>query len=122
MREIKFRALSKKDIWLYGMPDYNFEYVFNFEQVDDITNYEIKPETIGEFTGKKDVEGKEIYEGDLLEFYGTDNGYEGQWTKIFEVIYDETGFYLKNDGNVYGFFNKQGLVVGNIHQNADMLS
>ena len=80
-------------------------------------NYEIDPETIGQFTSLYDCDGKEIFEGDILDFNGL----------TVEVRFVRGAFALLVNGNLddelYGdcrtdLFAK---VIGNVYENPDIM-
>jgi uncharacterized phage protein (TIGR01671 family) len=108
--------------------------------------YEVDPETVGQFVGMPDKNGKEIYKGDIVrqQFYKETGGYynEGQTLEGFNigevVIIASKGVCLKNplshleiDGEVEQELNKTKMyknvvrsrceVIGNIYDNPELL-
>jgi len=75
------------------------------------------PETVGEFTGRLDVNGKRIYEGDIVQ-YGA-----GLW--VVEYNAGKMGFTfrnIRNDAILPGYaVTAATKVVGNIHENPEIL-
>lgn len=123
-RQVKFRAKS----W-YGNPPMWVEgYIYQapggwFMKFPAGNLMEINPETIGQMTGIKDVDGKDVYEGDIVQFTKCES-------ITGEVTWNETqaAFTLKLDfderaGTLpIGEWITEGdtfKVIGNIHDNAE---
>ena len=131
MRTIKFRGygiVEKK--WFYGnlvegnAGRYITDAYYEEGQGDMIRYDPIQTKTIGQFTGLLDKNGKEIYEGDVIQG-GRNNGllikYDENEASYFAYILPISEFPRKR--RVYqNWINKYNkVVIGNIHDNPELM-
>lgn len=120
MREIKFRA-KRTDTgeWVYG----DLQHVQRINTKEEaeqsgrrlepavrIANYDVDEKTIGQFTGLYDMNGRAVYEGDLLQ--RDENVVEVCW-------YDGTFCDAMSDMKdpLWFLYVEDRTVVGNVHDN-----
>ena len=138
MREIKFRGLSyngsfKKDVWRYGgLTENKTGYSIRSRDYKGFYGYLIKRiDTIGQFTGLQDKNGKDIYEGDIVTHKV--ELVDGSFTEeIKGAVYFKRGcYYVESnvsgrDGEyhkalheVVSEFNPEFSceIIGNVHEN-----
>jgi len=135
-REIKFRAW---DANFQTMITPYCELIDGYFWGEDCTNtgYSVKHEHVMQYTGLKDKNGKEIYEGDIVKW---DDGSNGKYWRVAEVFYD-TNTYMYSFRILYGIncniekgyvfggnFACRGQnpseeieVIGNIYENPELL-
>ena len=118
MRDLKFRAWGK-NIKEYLSQNGVDPYIYTLKGISDGFIYDVDAFIIEQYTGLKDKNGKEIYEGDIVGF---------KWTKRLYVvtyrIYDAS-FILENDEweeAIHLSLDKDDFeVFGNIHENPELL-
>lgn len=133
MREIKFRGwfqcITGREYWVYGYPSKQDN--GNWEITNDagISFTVEKPE---QYTGLKDADGRDIYEGDILEFRNTLGLLKKH--KVFRVngglVINSHSDDINKDINPFydacadmqtSQWIEQCTVIGNIHENPELL-
>ena len=123
MREILFRGKrTANGKWVEG-------YAFNQRNPANIeesyirvheTDFNVIPETIGQYTGLTDKNGRKIFEGDIVRYCDTIHQVvfeQRNTTAYFGLVYSEI------ETMPFGHYQdlKQIEVIGNIHDNPELL-
>jgi uncharacterized phage protein (TIGR01671 family) len=130
MREILFRG-KRKDTgeWLQGDLIHS-QYKLGDTCVGQYGNtvgiHQVDPETVGQFTGLIDKNGKKIFEGDIIKIPDDYDEFGINAGEVYEVYFAFGGFRLKpKRSNAKGFWledDKTVEIIGNIHDNPELLN
>lgn len=120
MREIKFRAWDKKEKIMSQIDDftglnYSDEYEYKYvcaHRIIQWTDLEVM-----QFTGLLDKNGKEIYEGDIVESLDGNKS---------EIVFDRGCFVLQHEPRIrrsFDFIAEKNYfeIIGNIYENTELI-
>ena len=130
-REILFRGKDfLKEEWVYG----DLVQTKNFVAIkktngDYFHPTQVSPNTVGQYTGWKDKNGKQIFEGDILGYIGKR---KDNMNKVYrrKVVFHEGMFaLLSKELPAYSALNYHCMedgrsawsVIGNIHDNPELI-
>lgn len=129
MRDIKFRAKAQyfDEDWIYGLIfKSGKELEWTELQTEDGHDFYVDSETVGQYTGLKDKNGREIYEGDIVQIHNDKKS-------VFEIRWVGGGFYRRHKfmqkykGESWEeitdlpMYPSAHIVIGNIHENPELL-
>ena len=104
-----------------------FERMTDWGLPNDHLRADVTPDSVGQYTGLRDKNGKRIFEGDIVEGHC-----HSAWSHRLQrcvIAYGRDGFEARNhidgiDSDYYTYrvlFSKDVAVIGNIHDNPELL-
>jgi len=129
MREIKFRAWDEEDKWMGEVTTIDFDENFCYiktRHVEDENQFDMNGTPIMQYTGLKDKNGKEIYEGDILKITCKFELRKGIEIDVVEWV-DSCISFGCSDWLLYELASnhedgeQEFEVIGNIYENPELL-
>lgn len=129
MREILFRGKLPDGEWVVGyIVKGRCAYIITYENIHymcvsvmghaSVDVLPVKPETIGQYTGLTDRNGKRIFEGDLVKGYNTFHHREERYIVCYKVI---GFFFCENENEWHPDHIEEMRVIGNVHDNPELI-
>lgn len=113
MREIKFRTWDKLNKEMINIESINFQERRVYK--NDVSYRNFNDTELMEYTGLKDMKGKEIYEGDIL--------FETFREEYFKVVFENGSFRAEVDEYSLDLEDYAHIceVVGNIYESPELM-
>ena len=126
MREILFRAKRLgDDEWVDGclfVDDKGEKHEILIGYVNYRISWEVDPDTIGQFTGLTDKNGKRIFEGDIVDHYVQGDFIVNRGVVFWDEKNAQWAHRLNTmKPNFYMYNSNAFEVIGNIHDNPELL-
>lgn len=123
MRQILFRGKRvDNDEWVYGFLTQKWAKYHIIDEYNENVAYEVVPETVGQYTGLTDKNGKKIFEGDILRYtWDTLSGEKKPYTYVISYNDKEARFIGECDSDdlqhllpTFKYVEERGEVIGKL--------
>lgn len=127
----KFRAWDKRENTMRDVAILHFTKGGKVNSIEywktpsELKSYHVRNLVLMQSTGLKDLNGVEIFEGDIVKVTVNNYGTGERFEQIDKVVYEDCRFCF-NDGFYYsetikysGYENKE--VIGNVYENPELL-
>lgn len=114
----KFRGKTAGGVWKHG------SYVGvrgNSYIVDDEygISWDVRPETVGQWTGRLDKNGKEIYADDFIKYPTAYNCPDPYF--VGRIVFEGGAWKIENSNPLYDYYERSVEICGNKFDNPELL-
>jgi len=120
MRDIKFRGYHDNEGWVVGslfISSLNSRHIVRNEHECPLI---VHPDSVGEYIGLEDINGDDICEGDIVEFYESNDDICMGYVEYDTDYYVPVFCIVTMDGEIETCFDGVE-IIGNLYENKDLI-
>ena len=125
--KVKLDGTPVESKWVYGgICQFNEDRSIIYQTEPEFQKYSVYTDTVGQYTGLKDKNGRKIFEGDIVRLFNRNGqeimSYVVEWYSDCSMfVLDCIDFDMEFDTDFTAFYGDEFEIVGNIHDNPELV-
>ena len=125
--KVKLDGTPVESKWVYGgICQFNEDRSIIYQTEPEFQKYPVYTDTVGQYTGLKDKNGRKIFEGDIVRRFNRNGqeimSYVVEWySDCCMFVLDCIDFDMEFDTDFTVFYGDEFEIVGNIHDNPELV-
>ena len=125
--KVKLDGTPVESKWVYGgICQFNEDRSIIYQTEPEFQKYSVYTDTVGQYTGLKDKNGRQIFEGDIVRLFNRNGqeimSYVVEWYSDCSMfVLDCIDFDMGFDMDFTVFYGDEFEIVGNIHDNPELV-
>ena len=125
--KVKLDGTPVESKWVYGgICQFNEDRSIIYQTEPEFQKYSVYTDTVGQYTGLKDKNGRKIFEGDIIRRFNRNGqeimSYVVKWySDCCMFVLDCIDFDMEFDTDFTVFYGDEFEIVGNIHDNPELV-
>lgn len=125
--KVKLDGTPVESKWVYGgICQFNEDRSIIYQTEPEFQKYSVYTDTVGQYTGLKDKNGRKIFEGDIVRRFNRNGqeimSYVVEWYSDCSMfVLDCIDFDMEFDTDFTVFYGDEFEIVGNIHDNPELV-
>lgn len=125
--KVKLDGTPVESKWIYGgICQFNEDRSIIYQTEPEFQKYSVYTDTVGQYTGLKDKNGRKIFEGDIVRLFNRNGqeimSYVVEWYSDCSMfVLDCIDFDMEFDTDFTVFYGDEFEIVGNIHDNPELV-
>lgn len=125
--KVKLDGTPVESKWVYGgICQFNEDRSIIYQTEPEFQKYSVYTDTVGQYTGLKDKNGRKIFEGDIVRLFNRNGqeimSYVVEWYSDCSMfVLDCIDFDMEFDTDFTVFYGDEFEIVGNIHDNPELV-